>query len=372
MNAACVRPLKDSLRPQAYMLADIHAAMPARQLVTNLDTRVELMCAKNCVMPVTVNHDESGNAWICSPLTTYWRYAAEELARYGGAIWYKPLIGIFNVLGYFLKYARIDQAVAINNWMVSTNIYPSLEKFPLTEMIDLARERWPHHAIWFRSLNMEHNADWLTALQALGFTLIPSRQVYLYEDIAASEVRHTALKRDMKLLRTTALTRLSKEPLSYSDYARIAQLYRLLYLDKYSLLNPQYTERFMHDWHKAGLLYFDGFRDDDGELQAIVGIFQQGNTLTAPIVGYNTALPQSLGLYRLLMAGVFDHAKKKGVKVNLSAGAAHFKRLRGGKPAIEYSAVMANHLPARTRKAISLLSWITTSIGVPIMERFKL
>ena len=117
---------------------------------------------------------------------------------------------------------------------------------------------------------------------------------------------------------------------------------------------------------------FDGFRSDTGELQAAVGIFQQGNTLTAPIVGYNTMLPQSLGLYRLLMSSVFDQARGCGGRVNLSAGAAHFKRLRGGVPAIEYSAVLTNHLPAKTRKAIRMLQWTTNSIGVPIMERFKL
>jgi hypothetical protein len=56
----------------------------------------------------------------------------------------------------------------------------------------------------------------------------------------------------------------------------------------------------------------------------------------------------------------------------LSAGAAHFKRLRGGVPAIEYSAVLADHLPEKTRKAIRMLHWATTKIGVPLMERFKL
>jgi hypothetical protein len=61
-----------------------------------------------------------------------------------------------------------------------------------------------------------------------------------------------------------------------------------------------------------------------------------------------------------------------GATVNLSAGAAHFKRLRGGRPAIEYSAVLARHLPAFTRHAISLLRLLATSVGVPIMERYEL
>lgn len=362
----------------AELVASIHNATASRQLVANLETRVELLRAGECVMPVTVNdgnRHEQDNAWICSPLTTYWRYAVEEMARYSHPMLSKPLAGLSSAWGCFLRRARIDQAVAINNWLISTNIYPSRASVPLAQMIDQVRQRWPQHALWFRSLNREHNAEWLGELQRLGFTLIPSRQVYLYDDLAASIARHNDLKRDMKLLRSSSprpLQRIGNDDMLPSDYARIAHLYGMLYLDKYSRLNPQYTGRFMHDWHKAGLLQFHGFRDEGGDLQAIVGIFQQGRTVTAPIVGYNTTLPQSLGAYRLLMASVFDHALKTGAAVNLSAGAAHFKRLRGGRPAIEYSAVLASHLPAKTRNAIALLRRITTSVGVPIMERFKL
>ena len=365
------------LGQQARHLADIHGSAPPRQLVSNLVTNVELLHVhhSDSLMPVTVNHGERNNAWICSPLTTYWQYAAEELTRYGrygGVNWSRPLSTLCNVVGYILKNARIDQAVAVNNWMVSTNIYPDLKTVSLPKIIEQVRERWPMHAIWFRSLNRADNPEWLTALEALGFSLIPSRQVYLYDNLAENMVRHSALKQDMRLLRTTPLRRIGNDAFGEADYSRIAQLYGMLYLDKYSKLNPQYTECFMREWHKAGLLKFDGFRSDTGELQAAVGIFQQGNTLTAPIVGYNTMLPQSLGLYRLLMSSVFDQARGCGGRVNLSAGAAHFKRLRGGVPAIEYSAVLTNHLPAKTRKAIRMLQWTTNSIGVPIMERFKL
>jgi hypothetical protein len=49
-----------------------------------------------------------------------------------------------------------------------------------------------------------------------------------------------------------------------------------------------------------------------------------------------------------------------------------FKRLRGGIGEIEYSAVYARHLPARTRRALHTLSLVTRRLGVPIMRRFRL
>jgi hypothetical protein len=107
-------------------------------------------------------------------------------------------------------------------------------------------------------------------------------------------------------------------------------------------------------------------------MQAVVGIFSQGDVSTAPIVGYNTGLPQSLGLYRLLMAQAFRHAIENQTLLNLSAGASGFKRLRGGMPAIEYSAVYARHLPLRSRRFLWTLHALTSCFGVPMMKWMKL
>jgi hypothetical protein len=237
-------------------------------------------------------------------------------------------------------------------------------------LIDQARERWPQHAIWFRSLNMRHNSAWIAALCEQGFALLPSRQVYLFHDIG--HTRHANLTRDLHLLQRTALTRAEAQDFSAADFIRVEELYRYLYLDKYSRLNPHYTAQFMQRWHQSGLLEFWGWRDETGILQAVVGLFRQQDTITVPIVGYNTALPQSLGLYRLLMAQVFTVAMRDQLNVNLSAGAAHFKRLRGGIAEIEYSAVLTRHLPARHRMAVASLRALTNVVGVPLMKKFKL
>jgi len=364
-------PLEDfNARASAFLA--IHRAAPSESYIANVRSHVDAVQAGGALLPVTVNDGEVDNAWVCSPYTTYCRYALEEVARFGHPWLSAPLGGVIRAAGAMLRRQQIDRAVVLNNWLVSTNCYPRLHDVDLEQAIGEARARWPDHAIWFRSLNTVHHADWLQSLAAHGAALLPSRQVYLFDRVAESARRHRDLKSDLALLRNNhgvTCVEVADDP---ADLARAAALYHELYIDKYSTLNPRYGVAFLREWGRAGLLRLHGLRDADGVLQGVVGLFAFGNLVTSPIVGYNAALPQKLGLYRRLAACVLQHAAARGQLVNLSAGVPHFKRQRGGCPAIEYSAVMVDHLPAARRYAIRALGYPLRGVGVPIMKRFGL
>ncbi|WEN16354.1 hypothetical protein PY254_06715 [Rhodanobacter sp. AS-Z3] len=362
----------DEFNRRAATFLQIHRQRPTPPFIANVQTAIDALDVGGVLFPVSVNDAEPDNAWICSPLTTYARYAAEEIDRLGQPWLTTPLRWLAGGMGRWLQRARIDRAVAINNWLVSTNVYPQLRDVALDQVLDAATTRWPTHALWFRSLNTVHHADWLDALSQRGFTLVPSRQVYLFSDVAALAHQHADLKRDLVLLHRAAHQHAVCTQFTDEDFRRIAKLYAELYIDKYSGLNPHYEWTLIKAWSLAGLLQLKGIRDEDGVLQGIVGLFRFGNLLTSPIVGYNTALPLKLGLYRMLAAAVMKQAIDDDCLVNLSAGVAHFKRQRGGQPAIEYSAVLSRHLPGRTRRAIGTLGAVTRHIGVPIMQRYKL
>jgi Acetyltransferase (GNAT) domain len=359
-----------SVRAQAF--ANIHSEHISEKFAANIHTRVELLQQGDCTIPVTINSYEPNNAWVCSPKATYADYAAEEAERYLWAWLNRPNRWLFRQIQAWLERSDIDNVVTLNNWLLSTNIYPALSSVPLEAMIRSARERWPEHALWFRSLNQSLNSDWLAALTSKGFELIASRQIYLYHDMASLYAKHINLRRDIALLKKTGLQRVHDKEFSEPDYPRIARLYEQLYVEKYSTLNPCYNAEFIRSWHKAGLLQFDGFRNQHGELLAVIGIFRQGDTITAPIVGYDTALPQSLGLYRLVTACAYEAALQNQYCLNFSAGASYFKRLRGGAASIEYSAVYTAHLPRKTRRVIRALSVLTRRVGVPLMKRYQL
>jgi hypothetical protein len=352
--------------------ARVHAGHDTRALVTNLSTRVEMIGTADRRAPITINFAEPNNAWVCSPYTAYCAYAIEELQRLMPAPIAYPLSMLCRAAGAALRRARIDQAGMINNWLLSTNLYPAFYGAVLDQWIAEARTRCPDHAIWFRSLNEAWTPDWLDALRARGAILLPSRQVYLFSNIHRLARSRSNLKADFDLLARTTLERCDDASITPADYPRCEQLYAMLYLQKYSRLNPAYRAGFIEAWHRARLLRLTGFRDRAGVLQAIVGTFERDGVITAPLVGYDTNLPQRLGLYRLLMAAVLKYAMETGGRVNLSAGAAQFKRLRGGVPAIEYSAVLADHLPRERQRALRALGWHTTRVGVPIMTRFEL
>lgn len=360
--------VSDEFCVRAQRFGAIHVGRATRPYIGNLHAEVALLRDGGLTLPCTINHGEPDNAWICSPLATYGSYVIEEIGRTIGKPWRYPLQAL--CLGYrgVLAAAAIDKTVAVNNWMLSTNLYPAPQPRALAGIIAQVRERWPEHAIWFRSLNARHNQPWLETLRASGFELLPSRQVYLFDDLATA--RRANLLRDLKLVKRTTLN-VARE-FSAADFERIETLYGFLYLDKYSRLNPHYRAAFMQAWHDNGLLDFWGLRDEAGTLQAVIGTFRQGDIITAPIVGYNTALPKALGLYRQLMARVFEVARREGLRLNLSAGAAHFKRLRGGRAALEYSAVLSSHLPLPRRAALRTLRGLTQTIGVPMMQRLEL
>lgn len=357
-------------RVQAFLA--LHRGRPLVDFVPNLDVRVDSLDTEAGPLPVTIHDGGRGQAWVCSPRTTYADCAAEEAARYLPPALTPLAAPALAPLGRLLEWSGLDRNVAINNWLVSTNFYPALRGRDPARLIAAAVERWPGHAIWFRSLNRVHTPDWIEALQAAGCRLVASRQVYLCSGLDALARRHRDLDKDLKLLRRTPLHYCDDAAIGEADYPRIARLYHLLYVGKYSRFNPVYGEGFLRAWHRAGLLHFHGHRDGEGRLQAIAGVFGHGRVVTTPILGYDTGLPRELGLYRLAAINVYRHAAARGLEVNLSAGAAGFKRLRGGRPAIEYSAVYARHLPARAQRALDLLSAASCRLGAPLLRRFAL
>jgi len=341
--------------------------------VSNLDTRIHGVGTGDSRIPVSVNFSEPDNdTWVCSPYCTYGRYLIEELDRWGHRWLTKPLGLLCRGLRSYLRNARIDDTATVNNWLLSTNLYPPARDEWLRVWLQECLDRWPHHALWFRSLNSRYTREWLRALQSAGFILIPSRQVYLYDSIDLQARKPQNLRWDLARLRAMQLRRSPASEWCCSDFERAAALYGQLYLEKYSRLNPMYSAQFLRLWQRAGLLELTGLRDAAGILQAAVGLFAIGDTITAPIVGYATERPAREGLYRLLMAAVFEQAALRGCRINLSAGAAHFKRLRGGLGTIEYSAVYVAHLPRHRQRAIHVLSTLAHRIGEPCMRRFEL
>lgn len=354
-------------------LVDVFGECPTAELIANLDTRVQRFECGGLQMPITVNDgDMLGNCYICNPITGYVDYAIDETRNFVSHPMLRAgLTGLIHATAPMVRATGLDRAVHVNNWLFSTNPAPAVNRSFAADLRDGLIARYGTHAIVLRSLNTHSDTAAMAALQAEGFHLVPSRQVYLF-DGAAPPKPSRDFKADQRLLRKTPHQRISGNAFEPADFTRCEELYRQLYLEKYSPLNPQYAARYLAEMHREELLHLEGFRSEDGDLVAFGGRFQLGQTLTQPLLGYDTTRPQKEGLYRLITAVAFNQAIDKGLLFNMSAGAAGFKRHRGAFPAIEYSAVYIRHLPARQRISLRAMRSVLAGIGVPLLKRFAL
>ncbi|MFS4438937.1 GNAT family N-acetyltransferase [Paracoccaceae bacterium GXU_MW_L88] len=340
-------------------------------LIGNLTTEMRMQSFDGIAFPVSLSTRQNPlNCYISDPvaaLTDYARFELHALPNRAARTGAGALISLVHPL---VAASGLGHQVQVNDWLVSTNPVPPLRAATAAAIRDDLTASYPDRAVVMRSLNEGHDAASLAALRDAGFTLMPMRQVWLTDPQACAETRD--LRRDLRALERTGFAAKAGDAFTDADFARAARLYGQLYLEKYTPLNPQYTPRYIKAMQRAGVLTLTGWYDPAGEMVAVGGLFRNGPVLTQPLLGYDLARPASDGLYRLVTAHAFRAAREARLQLNSSAGAARFKRLRGARPAIEYTAIYAAHLPRRQRLAIGAIAEILRKVGVPLIRRYQL
>ncbi|WP_245517152.1 MULTISPECIES: GNAT family N-acetyltransferase [unclassified Mesorhizobium] len=364
----------ENKRAKVEAFVSLFNEIPVSDLVANLTTTVETFEVAGRTFPLTLNDaGEAPNCYICCPSSAYIDYAIDETRNFAA----HPSLGralraLIGACAPLVRASGLDHQAQVNNWLYSTNPVPLLDRQTVAALRSALVARFPDRAIVIRSLNEIADPATIAALTAEGFRMLAARQIYIFADRSAAPAMTKNLKRDRKQLGTTLFERVGDDDFSEADYARAEQLYNMLYLDKYTPLNPHYTARYIAEMHGRGIISLAGLRRPGGDLVAVTGLFENGGTLTQPIVGYDTGLPIGEGLYRMVMALAQDHATARGLFFNMSAGAAGFKRLRGAVAAIEYIAVYAGHLQRRRRMAIRVMETVLALVGIPLLRRFEL
>ncbi|HEX7736699.1 MAG TPA: hypothetical protein VF458_17765 [Ktedonobacteraceae bacterium] len=343
--------------------------------VSNVKTTcMALLIDERVVLPMTINEREHANSYVCSPYAHYVTYALEELVLIKPAWLRRVLAVLIHVFGWLCRICRINQVIHVNNWLLSTNLYPELTAEQMEAVLTFLRARFPRHAILFRSLNRYSNSPLTDALRAAGCTLVPSRQVYFVYPSDAVIMRAKArwlIKRDFALLGRQDYSVVTAPELTEADIPRLVALYNMLYLDKYSKKNPMFTEQFLRLALQQQTLHLVALKKE-GRIDAVLGYFCRNGVMTTPVFGYDMNLPQNVGLYRMLSAVLFHIAEEKKHLLHSSSGAAEFKRNRGAVAAIEYSAVYNRHLPLYRRLCWIVLSALLENVGVPLLKKYKL
>ena len=340
-------------------------------LVPNLRCTIGTVQVAGRHLPVTfADRADVPNCYLCCPTVAYRDYGIEETRHFARhAVLRTVLTGVLRAAGPVLRRSGLDHQCQVNNWILATNPPLGLTPDEAAALMLTLANRHPDRAIVARSLNDRADAPLLAALAQAGAVLLPARQVWIVGPDAPWALNR---RRDARLLAQTTLAVVDGGSFADADFDEAARLYAMLYLQKYTPLNPQYSAAFLKGMHDAGIMRLIGLRQADGQLVAVVGTVALQDLLTAPVVGYRTDLPQKLGLYRMLIALAMAEAHARHLSFNISAGAAGFKRSRGAMPAIEYTAAYVAHLPLPSRLATAALSGLLNGIGVPIMKRFAL
>lgn len=363
-------------RPPAPDLATFLAREMARdpeRWIANLAVDFRIHPRPEGDVVATLTRPRGPRCWVACPRTMLVDYGRDELVKLRPA-WVRTLAeGLLWVAGQLAGGLGMDHAQVLGNLCLSTNMYgPEWETRDLAPLTAAAREAEPGRVLVIRSVNRVQNPGLLERAREQGWLPVVCRQVFLYRDPEHWRKRK-GTRNDRRLVRRGGYHFRPLDPGDPATIRRARELYDLLYLEKYSRQNVQFTEHYLSEVARAGFLDLHGlYRDGDDLPCGVVGLVELGQSVTAPVVGYDTASPREEGLYRRLMYFTVSRAFERGRLLNLSAGAGHFKRLRGGEATEEYLLVQVDHLPAASRLGWRVLSWLSRVFYGPLLRRLEL
>lgn len=335
----------------------------------NIHADVMLLSIRNYLLPLVINRESTFNSYVCSPSSLFIEYAAQEVASIGRPWIRKNLSFLINQLKKILKKGDVDKIVYVNNWLLATDLYPPLNARDIQTIVAVLKYRFPDHVIAFRSINGFKNRKWPSYFESQGCDLVPTRQVFYFDSSDENTVRSRMFKSDLKVLRDSHYQILEAHHVEDEKIPRLVELYRALYIDKHSTLNPQLNASFFRRMIQLGLMNLKVLKSND-QIDAVVGYYECDGEMTSPIFGYDTKLPQELGLYRQISTLINLEAVNKKFLLNQSSGAASYKRLRRAKGEIDYMAVYHRHLPLKRRIPWQILRSMMRQVGLRIIQRY--
>lgn len=254
------------------------------QLIANIKTRTGLVRHRDSVFPLTINERPGNNAYPCSLCAQYITYPLAELElvksfwlRFGARLGLHALQIPF-VLG------QMDKIVQWNSWLLSTNMLSTGLPAAIPEVTAQLTRQFPQHAVLLKNVNSFEDPELPKQLEKAGYDLITSRQVYFFDGRNAEYLSKSTVKRDRKFLKEQQEYQLmDHDGFRLADAPRITELYRQLYLEKHSQLNPQYTQAFVAGCIRDRWLELRGLRHHSGRIDGVFGCFRMGGTTSTPL-----------------------------------------------------------------------------------------
>ena len=344
-----------------------------KKYIANVSADLYVILINGKILPLTLGHPAvPGNCYVVSPYTHFVSYAMQELRKLHRPFLRALLLPVLQASGPVFRFCEIDKVATINNWLFSTNLYPSLTLAEIKLLISTVQARFPDYPVYFRSINPKSPAKNYPLFEKTSLFRIISRTVYYQEPAQVSLKKYPSIKKDLKLLQTSPFKLLTDQEINERLVKGLRQVYLDLYIHKYSIYNPQYTLAFFTRALRASFFEIYAFVTEKEEVRAGGLYYRFDDELTTPILGYDLTRPQKEGLYRLATLRTFQVARPKQYVVNRSSGAPGYKRARGGQQVIEYSYVNLHKQPFKRRLPWLILHYFFNPIVKILLVKFKL
>ena len=301
-------------------------------------------------------------SWTLSLNTAIGPMLREEIGREKlglKGVLFKGLSYFFQAFGAALQ---IDKAIYPCHFGFSTTLYRRGEIASILKAKDELKRQYKDKAIIVRSLNSINFRG-----REKDFCLIPSRVIFIIEDLKTQWFERKDTKSDLKLF--------EKHDIELKNYSKnvppeileqCKHLYDDLYLQKYSKFNPDFTIEYLRELIDSSILKLHVIHARSGKVLAFCATQKSDSTISCPLLGYdrNSGIP----LFRAIMSIAPMVAMQAGLKLNHSAGSPIFKKNRGAIAMMEYSLVIYDHLPPLRRFGYWLLGKTLRSFEKEILK----
>ncbi|NBY18354.1 MAG: GNAT family N-acetyltransferase, partial [Betaproteobacteria bacterium] len=319
-------------------------AIALRPWISNADSFLQIVPTASGEVPVLVPDPRvkptplAERAWVTCLWSGSAGYAIDEWVaraeRDAGAKsrWYlkgglKAVAGLSTRLSWWLGPWR--GAVQVGSWPFSTTLRETLRDTDLIAVLESVIDCYPDRPIALRHVFEDNSPALLEALARRGFQRLPARVVYTLDASQAIKPKASHLKRDLALLARSDLTIVPDAEFTPQDLERALDLYQIIYRQRHSLRNPDYSIEFLQWAQRRGLIELLGLRSSTGQLCAFAARHNQGTTTSVPMLGYDLEADRRDGLYRQLVALLIREAGVRRQTFDFSSGAGDFKRKRG-------------------------------------------
>lgn len=338
--------------------------------VDNIQADMYALKIDEHVFPTIAVSENYDNSWVCSPYNHYISYGMQAIRKIVNPLQAKLVNMGLGVFGKICRACDINSVVYVNHGLFSTDIYPEeFTKEHIQLIVDALKERFPQHAIIFRSLNPIIYKSLMEAFKSLGFNFIATRLIFMTDTKNDSIFQTRIIKSDIRLWKNTPYEILDETQISSQEYSTVLDLYQSLYLMQHSFLNPQFNRNFLELMIKNKLLNFNILKIN-GIIKGVSGYFRRNGILHSPFFGYEKHDPDHTVIYRLLSIALLLEAKKDNSLFHQGAGAAFYKTVRRAETCQESMAVYTDHLAIKQKFVWQTCKFFINHAGPRYMKKY--